>query len=116
VLELVVTTTPYLFQTTSMSVCLWLIDKTKTDKNIYFLDADAGDYKNEKYSTWHNKRKILTEQNIKDIGNKDNWLKASLEQIAKQNYILVPARYEFSEEKERSKEEIDAELKQTIQE
>jgi hypothetical protein len=29
---------------------------------------------------------------------------------------LVPARYEFSEEKERSKEEIDAELKQTIQE
>jgi len=42
--------------------------------SIYFLNA-------EKFSTWENKKRTLTAENIKQICDKNNWIKADYKKI-----------------------------------
>lgn len=107
VLELVCQLPSHLFNKTGIAPTIWLIDKEKQDKSISFLNA-------EKYSEWKNKKRFLSEENIQQICDKNNWIKTDLKQIEEVNYILAPQRFEPDDEKVRSKEEIDQEIKATI--
>jgi len=109
VLELVCQLPSHLFNNTGIAPCLWLIDKEKTEKDIYFLNA-------EKFSEWEAKKRILTTENIKQICDKNNWIKADLAKIEENNFYLVPQRFEYVEEEfrlptEEEKKELDEKMR-----
>ena len=98
VIELVCQLPSHLFNQTGIAPTIWLINKEKTSPEVYFLNA-------EKFSEWKNKQRFISEENIRQICDKNNWIKATFEQIKEQNYILVPLRYEFTQKEELSEEE-----------
>jgi len=102
-LELVCQLPSHLFNKTGIAPCLWLINKEKTNQDIYFLSA-------EKFSEWKSKQRFLSEENIKAICNKNNWIKADLKKIEENNYCLAPQRFEPWEEKEKATWEINQQL------
>lgn len=103
VLELVCQLPSHLFNQTGIAPCLWLINKEKTEKDIYFLNA-------ERFSEWENKKRVLTVENRKEIVKKENWIKADYEVIKEKNFILAPIRYEPLEQPEYTEAEIDEKL------
>ena len=120
VLELVCQLPSHLFNKTGIAPTIWLINKElqsnqkgfdkpdqNNDKNIYFLHA-------ERFSEWKNKQRFLTAENIQQICDKNNWIKADLARIEKENYCLAPQRFEPFEEVVRTPKELDQELKATI--
>lgn len=102
-IELVVQLPSHLFNQTGIAPTIWLINKENLEKDIYFLNA-------EKFSEWKDKKRFLSEENIKRICNKENWIKAGLEKIKEQNYCLVPQRFEPFEEEEKQMWEINQQL------
>ena len=102
-LELVCQLPSHLFNQTGIAPCLWLINKQKTEKDIYFLN-------DEKFREWKNKQRFLTEENIKAICDKDNWIVGTYEKVEENNFVLVPQRYEPDSEPKLLPEEIDKKL------
>lgn len=103
VIELVLQLPSHLFNQTGIAPTIWLINKEKTSQDIHFLNA-------EKFSEWKNKQRFLSEENIKQICDKSNWIKATPEQIKENNFCLAPQRYEPWKEKEKAKWEINQQL------
>jgi type I restriction-modification system DNA methylase subunit len=103
VLELVLQLPNHLFNQTGIAPTIWLINKEKTEKNVCLLTA-------EKFSEWKDKKRTLTEENIKQICDKNNWIKADLAQIEENNFCLAPQRFEPSDEREKPMWEINQQL------
>lgn len=80
------------------------------NKDIYFLHA-------ERFSIQQGKNRFLTAENIRDICNKNNWTKTSLDKVKQYDYLLLPAIYEFKdEEPKRNPEEIKQEIQSLAKE
>ncbi|CFW92942.1 Putative Type I restriction-modification system, M subunit [endosymbiont DhMRE of Dentiscutata heterogama] len=103
VIELVCQLPSHLFNQTGIAPTIWLINKEKVEKDIYLLNA-------EKYSEWEKKKRILTAENIKQICQKGNWIKATPEQIKENNFCLNPLRFEPISEKDKEMWEINQKL------
>lgn len=116
VIELVCQLPSHLFNQTGIASTIWLINKElqsnqkgfdkpdqKTEKAIHFLNA-------EKFSEWQSKKRFLSAENIKQIGNKENWIKADYKKIEENNFCLAPLRFEPPEESEKQMWEINQQL------
>ena len=103
VLELALQLPTHLFNQVGLSVTLWLIDKTKTSQDVNLLDA-------EKFSEWKDKKRFISEENIQQICDKNNWIKADLERIKENNFCLLPQRFEPLDEKEEEQWEINQQI------
>ena len=109
VLELIIQLPSHLFTKTAIGPCLWIINKEKDQKDLYFLYAAR-----ERFSTKENnkKQRTLTDENVREICNKENWVLGTYEKIKEHDYCLMPGVYDENDDKpQETEEEIKAKIK-----
>ncbi|CAG8513241.1 876_t:CDS:2, partial [Racocetra persica] len=126
VVDAIITLPNKLFYSTSIAPCVWIFRKGKKENGILMIDISSDEF-GEKVS---NNERRLTEKEIKNVSQiyQDFRQKGFIEksniparvvlpnEIRENNYILVPARYLASNQKDLTPEEIDQKLLKTTQE
>ena len=115
-----------LFYTTGIPACIWVFDKNKKTDNVLFIDASElgvlidGSKKNKEISSENINRltKIYHDfAGSMSINEKGLAKTASLQDIIDKEYSLLPGSYiDVKEAEKRSKDEIQKELKQNLDE